>query len=214
MNMALSVIGAGFGRTGTMSIKMALEQLGLGPCHHMEEVFADPAQLPNWLAAANGQQVDWDDVFIGYNSTVDWPSAHYWRDLADVYPKSKILLSVRSADRWWESFSGTIKKILEIRNTIPDEYPRSVIDMAYKIIAEQTFGGAMNDKAVVLSEYQKRIDDVKQAIPADRLLIFDVTEGWAPLCEFLNLPIPDGDFPRSNSRNEFWEVFGGGSELD
>ncbi|TDI66377.1 MAG: sulfotransferase family protein [Bacteroidetes bacterium] len=212
--MALSVIGAGFGRTGTMSIKMALEQLGLGPCHHMEEVFADPAQLPNWLAAANGQQVDWDDVFIGYNSTVDWPSAHYWRDLADVYPKSKILLSVRSADRWLESFSGTIKKILEIRNTIPDEYPRSVIDMAYKIIAEQTFGGAMNDKAVVLSEYQKRIDDVKQAIPADRLLIFDVTEGWAPLCEFLNLPIPDGDFPRSNSRNEFWEVFGGGSELD
>jgi hypothetical protein len=214
MNMPLSVIGAGFGRTGTMSIKMALEQLGLGPCHHMEEVFANPAQLPHWLAAADGQKVDWDEVFIGYNSTIDWPSAHYWRDLANVYPDSKILLSVRSTNRWWESFSGTIKTILQNKDSIPDEHPRSVINMAYKIIVEQTFGGALNDKAVVLSEYQKRIDDVKQAIPADRLLIFDVTEGWAPLCEFLNLPIPDGDFPRSNSRDEFWEVFGGGSELD
>lgn len=212
--MPLSVIGAGFGRTGTMSIKMALEQLGLGPCHHMEEVFANPAQLPHWLAAADGQKVDWDEVFIGYNSTIDWPSAHYWRDLANVYPDSKILLSVRSTNRWWESFSGTIKTILQNKDSIPDEHSRSVINMAHKIIVEQTFGGALNDKSVVLSEYQKRIDDVKQAIPADRLLIFDVTEGWAPLCEFLNLPIPDGDFPRSNSRDEFWEVFGGGSELD
>lgn len=212
--MALSVIGAGFGRTGTMSIKMALEHLGLGPCHHMEEVFGNPAQLPNWLAAAKGQQVDWDDVFTGYGSAVDWPSAHYWRELAEVYPNSKILLSVRPAERWWESFSGTIKKILEIRDTIPEEYPRSVANMGYKIIAEQTFSNAMDDKAKVLSAFQKRIEDVKQAIPAERLLIFDVSEGWAPLCKFLNLPVPDGEFPRSNSKGEFWEDFGGGSGPD
>ena len=212
--MALSVIGAGFGRTGTMSIKMALEHLGLGPCHHMEEVFGNPAQLPNWLAAAQGQQVDWDDVFTGYGSAVDWPSAHYWRELAEVYPNSKILLSVRPAERWWESFSGTIKKILEIRDTIPEEYPRSVANMGYKIIAEQTFSNAMDDKAKVLSAFQKRIEDVKQAIPAERLLIFDVSEGWAPLCKFLNLPVPDGEFPRSNSKSEFWDDFGGGSGPD
>ncbi|MCZ6802586.1 MAG: sulfotransferase family protein [Proteobacteria bacterium] len=212
--MALSVIGAGFGRTGTMSIKMALEQLGLGPCHHMEELFTNPVQLPNWQAAADGQQVDWDDVFVGYNSTVDWPSAHYWRELADFYPDSGILPGVRPADRWWESFSVTIKKILEIRDTLADEYPRSVAEMGYKIIVEQTFAGAMDDKSVVLSEYQKRIDDVKQTIPADRLLIFDVTEGRVPLCKFLNLPVPDGEFPRSNSKDEFWEVFGGGMDPD
>ena len=212
--MALSVIGAGFGRTGTMSIKMALEHLGLGPCHHMEEVFGNPAQLPNWLAAAKGQQVDWDDVFTGYGSAVDWPSAHYWRELAEVYPNSKILLSVRPAERWWDSFSGTIKKILEIRDTIPEEYPRSVANMGYKIIAEQTFSNAMDDKAKVLSAFQKRIEDVKQAIPAERLLIFDVSEGWAPLCKFLNLPVPDGEFPRSNSKSEFWDDFGGGSGPD
>jgi hypothetical protein len=212
--MTLSVIGAGFGRTGTMSIKMALDQLGLGPCHHMEEVFANPEQLPNWQAAADGNQVDWDEVFAGYNSVVDWPGAHYWRELADIYPESRILLSVRPVDRWWESFSSTIKKILEIRDTIPDGHPRSVMEMANKIVAEQTFGGAMGDKSVVLSEYQKRIDDVKEAIPADRLLIFDVTEGWVPLCKFLELPVPDGDFPRSNAKEEFWEVFGGGSNAD
>jgi hypothetical protein len=212
--MALSVICAGFGRTGTMSIKMALEKLGLGPCHHMEEVMKNPSQLPNWQAAADGHQVDWNDVFAGYNSAVDWPTAHYWRELADVYPNSKILLSVRPVDRWWDSFSGTIKKILEIRDTIPDEYPRCVSDMAYKIIAEQTFKGTMDDKSVVLAQYQKRIDDVKQTIPKNRLLIFDVTEGWVPLCNFLNLPIPSGDFPRSNSKEEFWEVFSGGTNPD
>jgi len=209
--MALSVIGAGFGRTGTMSIKMALEQLGLGPCHHMEEVFKNPEQLSYWQAAADRLPVEWEDVFSGYNSAIDWPSTHYWRELADIYPDSKILLSLRPADRWWGSFSGTIKKLLEIRHTIPDEYPRSILDMAYKLIAEQTFKGGMDDKAIVLSEYQKRIDDVKQTIPADRLLVFEVTEGWAPLCEFLNLPIPDVEFPRSNSKEEFWEVFGAGN---
>ena len=104
------------------------------PCHHMEDVFANPAQLPNWQAAADGQQVDWDEVFAGYNTAVDWPTAHYWRELAAFYPDAEILLSVRPAGRWWESFSGTIKKILEIRSTIPDAYPRSVTDMANKII--------------------------------------------------------------------------------
>ena len=212
--MALSVIGAGFGRTGTMSIKMALEELGLGPCHHMEEVFTNPAQLPFWQAVANKQHVDWDDVFSGYVSAVDWPSAHYWRELAEAYPNSRILLSVRPAERWWESFSATIKKILEIKDTIPEEYPRSVADMGYKIIAEQTFENNMDDKAKVLSAFRKRIEDVKQAIPAERLLIFDVSDGWVPLCNFLDLPVPDGEFPSSNSKSEFWEAFGGGSNLD
>ncbi|MFT5426518.1 MAG: hypothetical protein ACI9ZT_001459 [Gammaproteobacteria bacterium] len=212
MNMALSVIGAGFGRTGTMSIKMALEHLGVGPTHHMEEVFKNPAQLPYWQAAADGQQVKWDEVFAGYNSAIDWPSTHYWRELADTYPDARILLSVRPAELWWDSFSVTIKKLLEIKDTIDDEYPRSILDMAYKMIAEQTFRGAMDDKSVVLAEFQKRIDEVKEFIPVDRLLVFQVTDGWAPLCKFLNLPVPDIDFPRSNAKEEFWDVFGGGKE--
>ena len=207
--MSLSVINAGFGRTGTMSIKMALEKLGLGPCHHMEEVFNDSAQLPYWQKAAAGEQVNWDDVFQGYQSAVDWPSAHYWRELAEFYPDSKVLLSVRPAELWWESFSCTIKKLLEIKDEIPEEYPRSIINMADKIITQQTFNGSCENKDLVLAEFQKRIDEVKEVIPANRLLIFQVTEGWEPLCDFLNVPVPEEDFPRSNAKVEFWDVFGG-----
>lgn len=208
--MALSVIGAGFGRTGTKSLKLALEHLGFGPCHHMDAVFEDPSQLAVWKAAANGEAIDWHKVFAGYKAAIDWPSTHYWRELAEIFPHAKILLSVRPTDRWWASFSKTIKLLLQGRHSVPDAHIRSVLEMAYEIIAEQTFGGKMDDKSVVLSAYKRRIDEVRHSMPADRLLIFDVTEGWAPLCKFLDQPIPDIDFPRSNSRAEFWEFFGGG----
>jgi hypothetical protein len=205
--MTLSVIGAGFGRTGTNSIKKALEQLGLGPCHHMEEVFGNPSQLPHWELAANGQTVKWERVFEGYHSAIDWPSAHYWRELADYYPEAKVLLSVRPFERWWSSFTGTIMQVLEDRDAIADAHTRAVATMAYKIIAEDTFSGLMSDKATAQIAYEKRIDDVKQTIRADRLLIFDVSEGWSPLCSFFNLPEPQMEFPRSNSTADFKESF-------
>jgi len=209
--MSLSVINAGFGRTGTMSIKLALEKLGLGPCHHMEEVIKNPSQLPYWEKAANAEKVNWDDVFQGYKSAVDWPSAHYWKELAEFYPESKILLSVRPAELWWESYSSTIKKLLEMQDEITEEYPRSVMAMANKIITQQTFANATDDKELVLSEFQNRIDQVKDYLPENRLLIYQVTDGWAPLCDFLGVPIPECDFPRSNNKVEFWEVFGDGN---
>jgi hypothetical protein len=208
--MTLSVINAGFGRTGTMSIKMALEELGFGPCHHMEEVIKNSSQLPYWQKAANGETVNWNEVFQGYQSAVDWPSAHYWRELAEYYPGSKVLLSVRPAELWWESYSSTIKNLLAMRNEVPEEYPRLVMTMADQIITQQTFNNSIDDKEQDLAVFQKRIDEVKEAIPANRLLIFQVTEGWEPLCNFLGVPIPDTEFPRSNSKVEFWEVFGGG----
>ena len=195
-----------------MSIKLALEQLGFGPCHHMEEVFENPAQLPGWQAAAAGQAVEWDDVLRGYNSAVDWPSAHYWRELAACYPNAKIILSVRPAERWWNSFYGTIAKVLEQRDQIDDPHVRGIAAMGNAIIAEQTFAGATADKDAVLAAFEKRIADVRAAIPAERLLIFDVSEGWAPFCKFLDRPVPDGDFPRSNAFDEFWAKFAAGQE--
>ena len=178
----------------------------------MEEVFENPAQLPGWQAAAAGQAVDWDDVLQGYNSAVDWPSAHYWRELAAFYPDAKVILSVRPAERWWNSFSGTIGKVLELRDQIDDPHIRGIAAMGHAIIAEQTFAGAMTDKAAALAAFEKRIEDVHAAIPAKRLLIFDVSEGWAPLSRFLDRPVPDGDFPRSNAFEEFWDKFGAGQE--
>lgn len=173
----------------------------------MVEVFSHPTQLANWQAAADGQAVDWDEVLMGYNATIDWPGAHYWRNLAEIYPEAKILLSVRPPEYWWRSFSNTIKVMLELRDAIPYDYPRSVATMAYQIIAEQTFAGLMDDKISVLSAFHQRVDAVKRAIAPERLLIFNVADGWPPLCQFLNVPIPTRDFPHINYRQKFLEVF-------
>ena len=108
--MTLSVIGSGFGRTGTMSLKNALEQLGFGPCHHMEEVFEHPEQVQHWQVVAAGDTVDWNTVFEGYHSQIDWPGAHVWRDLAKTFPNAKVVHSVRPEESWWNSFSKTIGK--------------------------------------------------------------------------------------------------------
>src|SRR5271168_2365452 len=117
--MTLEVIGSGFGRTGTMSLKRALDQLGFGPCHHMEEVFANPGQVPHWQALAAGQAVDWNLVFAGYRSQVDWPGAHYWRELAAAYPRAKVIHTERPEQLWWKSFSATIAVVLGSYQDMP-----------------------------------------------------------------------------------------------
>ena len=116
--MGLSVIGAGLWRTGTMSLKVGLEQLGFGPCHHMEELFADPIQVPPWQGAVAGEPTNWDAVFAGYNSTTDYPGAFFWRELAEFYPDAKVVLTVRTAESWWGSYSSTIMKFLQ---NVPDD---------------------------------------------------------------------------------------------
>ncbi len=199
--MALSVIGAGFGRTGTMSLKQALEQLGLGRCHHMEEVMGHPAQVPLWADAAAGKP-DWNRIFDGYGCMVDWPGAHFWRELADFYPDAKVLLSVRPEEAWWNSYSETIATVLAMREKIPVPHIRDMMGVAQTLIAERTFKGA-TDKVSILSAYRRRIEEVKAAIPPERLLVFNVAEGWEPLCRFLGKPVPETQFPRVNSAEEF-----------
>ena len=204
--MSLSVIGAGFGRTGTMSLKIGLEQLGLGPCHHMHEVFGNPAQLPHWQAAIAGDTMDWEVVLAGYNSCTDYPSAFFWRELAQTYPDAKVVLTMRSVESWWDSYSNTIMKALQI---IPKDAPphiRAVREMAANMWSEKTFGAPLDDKAAGFAAYEKHVDRVIASITSDRLLCFDVGEGWEPLCKFLGKPIPDGEFPRTNSSTEFREA--------
>lgn len=204
--MSLSVIGVGFGRTGTMSLKLAIERLGLGPCHHMDEIFANPPQLPNWMAAASGQTVDWDDIFSGYNSSVDWPGAYFWRELADHFPESKLILTTRPTDGWWKSYSSTIMKFWnDVLPNITDDHVKGVGQLGIKVIAERTFGG-LADQASITKAYDEHNQAVISAFSADRLLQFDVRDGWRPLCEFLGQPEPDEDFPRSNSSEEFWQM--------
>lgn len=174
----------------------------------MEDVFSNADRLADWKAVADGAAADWDELFSGYASTVDWPGTLYWRELSDAYPDARILLSVRPEEEWWDSFSRTICKLIEMRGTVQEENLRSVLDYAHQIIAEQTFGGTMNDKQAVLDVYRRRTQDVTTNTPADRLLEFNVTEGWAPLCEFLGVSQPASDFPMINDTAEFWQHFG------
>ena len=209
--MGLAVIGAGFGRTGTFSIKAALEQLGFGPCYHMDNVFSTPGHLDRWQAVANGGQADWDELFEGYASTVDWPGMLYYRQLANRYPDARVLLSVRPADVWWDSFSRTIRRLIGMRDQVPDDHLRRVLHYAQQIIAEQTFGGSLDDEHAVIDSYNRHIDEVIRNIESERLLVYDVTQGWGPMCGFLGVAEPDNAFPHCNTEEDFWRHFGAGA---
>jgi len=208
--MTLTVIGSGFGRTGTMSLKDALEQLGFGPCHHMEEVFEHPEQVAHWQAFASGETVDWSAVFAGYSSQVDWPGAHVWRELAAAFPEAKVVHSVRPEESWWNSFSKTIGKFFASYQQIQlPPHVRAMSDVMIEMVAQGTFGGQFADRATALAAYNKRNEQVRATIPSERLLVFDVAEGWGPLCRFLDVPVPDSPFPHRNKIAEFWELVGG-----
>jgi hypothetical protein len=208
--MPLAVIGSGFGRTGTASLKRALETLGFGPCHHMEEVMGHPEQVAHWQAFVAGQPVEWDQVFDGYRSQVDWPGAHVWRELAVAYPAAKVIHSQRPEDSWWKSFSSTIGKLFAIRKDVPlPPHVMAMMDAMEIAIIEQTFGGQPIDREVALAAYRRRAEDVRAAVPPERLLLYDVKEGWEPLCAFLGVPVPAEPFPRINSSEEFWQFFEG-----
>ncbi len=209
--MGLAVINPGFGRTGTLSLKLALEQLGFGPCHHMEEVFQKPEQVPHWERAAKHEPVDWNAVFDGYRAQVDWPGAHVWRDLLVAFPDAKVVMSVRPEDKWWNSFSGTILKLFQTHDGMPlPPHVRAMLGAADAMIIQQTFGGRADDRDTAIAAFRKRLADVKATVPADRLLVFDVAQGWEPLCAFLGVPVPDTPFPHRNTTTEFWEIVSGG----
>lgn len=197
--MTLKVIGTGFGRTGTLSLKAALEQLGVGPTYHMMEVFPRPQHVGLWAAAGRGEAVDWDALFDGFNSTVDWPSTCFWRELIARYPDAKVIHTERPAEAWWKSFSLTIKEALDDDVAPP---MRAWSEMVNAVITARTFGGDMG-QANALKVYAAHNAEVKRTIPRDRLLDFDVAQGWGPLCAFLNVPVPATPFPKTNTTEDF-----------
>lgn len=205
--MAIQVIGVGVGRTGTYSLKLAINQLGFGPCHHMEEVLHNQSeQVPLWAAAVQGHP-DWGAIFKGYESAVDWPTAGFFRELAEAFPAAKFVLTERSPERWVESFSATIYKLLAARDQVPEEM-RTWFDMAVGVIEKTGFPNGL-DSAGLAQAFAAHNDAVKDAIPAHQLLVYQVKEGWAPLCKFLGKPVPADPFPRTNDRAEFWDRVSG-----
>lgn len=208
--MALDVISSGFGRTGTKSLKAALERLGFGACHHMHEVVVHPEQVAHWQRLAAGEPVKWDEVFAGYRSQVDWPGAHVWRELAAAYPDAKVIHTVRPEEKWWASFDKTIGKLMARYQDLPlPPHIRDILSAWNELAGKTTFGGRSGDREVALAAFRRRTEEVREALPAHRLLVFDVAEGWEPLCAFLGVEVPDVAFPHHNLRADFWEVLGG-----
>jgi len=203
--MTLSLIGAGFGRTGTLSLKYALEQLGLSRCYHMMEVAEHPEHVALWRGAADGR-VNWDTLFAGYRATVDWPACSFWRPLTAHYPKAKVLLTERDPERWYKSAHATIYQAMT--RPLPEDHPaRPQREMAIELILAKTFGGRFADKNQAISVYERHNEEVKKSLLPERLLVYRVSEGWEPLCAFLGLAVPDDPFPHVNSSEEFRERF-------
>ncbi len=197
--MALKVVGAGFGRTGTLSLKDALEKLGFGPCYHMMEVFPRPDHVAMWHRLAFGHSMDWDLIFRDFRATVDWPAARWWREIAAHYPDAKVLLSVRDPEGWYKSMIDTIYQGMKspVRDGVPEGL-RLQSEMVRKAILAETFDNRFEDKAHAIEVFERHNQEVRDAIDPARLLVFDVREGWAPLCRFLEVPIPGEPFPRLN----------------
>lgn len=195
--MTLKVIGAGLGRTGTLSLKFALEHLGFGPCYHMTEVFAGARRnIPLWLDAVSGKP-DWDTVFAGYASTTDYPACSYWRELAEYYPHAKVILTVRDADSWFDSVSATI-----FSDQMMGSLSGSPTETMMKGAIFDAFGGRVRDRDFMTDWFVRRNQAVVDALPPNRLLVYSPKEGWEPLCAFLGAPMPAEPFPRVNSREE------------
>lgn len=208
--MTLSVISAGFGRTGTMSLKLALEELGLGPCHHMIEVIHNgEAQVPLWNAALAGHP-DYAAIYDGYKSAVDWPSAAFWKELANAYPGAKIILSSRSAESWYASISETILATV----WAPDTWPPQAVEWFTMVtrVLERSFGDA-REKDDLIATFHAHEANVKATIPPERLLVHSAKDGWGPLCAFLDVPVPLTPYPRTNSKEEFFQHMKDADEL-
>lgn len=216
--MSLRVVGAGVGRTGTASLKQALERLLEAPCYNAYELGVRHLEhVPLWHEAARGREPDWEDIYRGYTATVDWPAAAFWRELHRAYPDSLVLLSTRaSTDEWFRSADATIIEFTrqmgeqEVASWTPE------IQAWYSMILdvfETRFTSAPFDEQLAKEAYERHNAEVRAEVPANRLLEWRPGDGWAPLCERLGVPVPDEPFPKIN-RTDTWREAMGLTPLD
>jgi len=209
----MKVIGAGMPRTGTLTQKMALEMLGLGPCYHMVDVLADLEQAPLWEQALDGQ-APWAEIFAGFQSTVDWPGGYFYGELIDVYPEAKVVLSVREPAAWERSMRQTVWsvrngesliRLLSSAQGCVNPQWAGFLNMIDRLLWEGkgTFAAGNAEPEDMIETMLRHNEEVKRTVPAERLLVWSVAEGWEPLCAFLEVPVPDVPFPHINDRKEF-----------
>ncbi|GHH88380.1 sulfotransferase family protein [Streptomyces sulfonofaciens] len=208
----MDVIGAGYGRTGTLSMQAALKRLGFDPCHHMAEVITNPLQMPLWQEELASDTLDVRRLFEGYRATVDFPGCVFWRELMEAWPEAKVVLTVRDPHRWYASARQTIfaKHMPHPQDVDPgtaafirfmseELHPRILDVGGDRLLSEM-------DEDDAVKAFNRHIAEVKATVPAERLLVFQVSEGWGPLCDFLQVPVPEEEFPRVNESGGFAEL--------
>ncbi len=194
-------MGTGFGRTGTLSLKRALERLGFGPTYHMDEVLRRPSHLRGWVTYARTGVADWDLLLGGFRSSVDFPACVAWRELVALHPHAKVVHTVREADRWWESTRSTI---YGGRTMLPHWLQGLVrplgdyVELNDRLVWQGTFGGRFLDRDHAVAVYRQHTTEVVTGLDPERVLVFEVAQGWEPLCAFLGVPVPDEPFPHVN----------------
>jgi hypothetical protein len=196
--MALQIVGAGLGRTGTHSLKLGLERLLGAPCYHMVEVFGHPEHVPMWTAAMRDQPVDWPALFTGYEATVDWPGGGVWQSISIAFPDAKVLLSTRrSADEWWTSASRTIFEGLDTAPPGMEDWLTMATSMVKRLTPDWP------DEAACKAAYDAHNAEVRSAVPKDKLIDWQPQDGWGPLCVALEIAAPQEPFPVTNTTAEF-----------
>jgi sulfotransferase family protein len=211
----MRVIGAGFGRTGTTSLKTALEELGFGPSYTLNEVFRNPEHVAFWEAAGTaGEEVDWEGFLSGYGVAVDWPACSFYEQIMEAFPEAPVILTVRDPEPWYESTRSTIH---ELRRLTTGPLPvraafalaglfvpgvTGTVRLADRLVWEDTFEGRFEDRSHAMEVFERHNETVRLRVPPERLLVFDVREGWAPLCDFFGVEAPAGPFPRLNEARE------------
>jgi len=201
--VALKVVGAGVGRTGTHSLKIALEQLLVGRCHHMIEILGDPGQAPGWIDAIEGRTVDWSTMLAGYVSLVDWPGCSFWPELSEANPEALVVLSVRDPESWYRSASNTIFQSFD---KVPPELQPWM--EAVKVLLRDRFSDRFDDPTAMMEAFERHNSAVRQAIPSRSLLEWAPKDGWDPLCDRLGLEVPNVPFPVTNTTDEFRSMVG------
>ncbi|MEO3874807.1 sulfotransferase family protein [Nonomuraea sp. B12E4] len=223
----LKVIGAGYPRTGTSSMKAALERLGFGPCYHMYEVLTQPAHVDRWLPVTSGEPVDWEKVFDGYQSAQDWPASGFWREQAEAFPDAKVILTVRDPRKWYVSMQNLMANGPgRASAALPENLPPKAVEIFSSMmrmrpvmdrLGRDAFGdnfrfgdGGLLDENRAVEAFERHVATVKESLPPERLLVLDVREGWEPLCAFLGVPVPaDEPFPHLNDSDSMKRMLEG-----
>ena len=212
----MRVVGAGFGRTGTTSLKAALQELGFGPGYNLNEVFRNPEHVGLWEAARRPavEEVDWEGFLAGYGVAVDWPACSFYEELMEAFPEAPVVLTVRDPAPWYESTRSTIYGLRRLTNgplpvraafALAGPFVPGVagtVRLADRLVWEDTFDGRFEDRAYAMEVFERHNEAVRRRVPPERLLVFDVREGWAPLCDFLGVEAPDEPFPCLNEARE------------